>query len=145
MAKKSGRERKAKRKARQQAEKALPQHWQPSSEKEAKQNLALIKESLRWNTDLRLTDLPNEPIQNRSLKTIALQTLRRNLLSPDPKVANAALNVLATLEGQNQKDQLSPKEEESKQPTQQNNFFIALQRASDQDILDLKSIIEANG
>lgn len=102
---KSGRQRKAKRKARQKLDQEIQQKhelWDPVNEQEARQNNALIRQSLRWNTDWTKD---TEDVREMTAKEVALMVTRRNMLSWDPSVANSAVRNLISMEGQNQADQ----------------------------------------
>lgn len=142
---KSGRQRKSKRKARQKAEKQLPEVWRPSSEEEAKQNNALVKRYARWNTDaVERDDLDMSELDFRALpaKTIAMLVTRRNMLSFDPNVSNAAVRNLLTMEHQNQQD------EKQLEPTPHLHIHASsLQQGpyaahSDDEIIDAKLAID---
>lgn len=103
---KQGAQRKAKRGARQAVEKAMPELWRPTSEVEARHNQSLVAQSLRWNTGRS----PERPTSKADLaamgaKEIALLVTRRNMLSPDPKISNAAVSNLIRMEQQNQADE----------------------------------------
>ena len=141
---KSGRERKSKRKARKKTEKVLGPLWTPASEDEARENNQLVRLSQRWNTDAtENTELDAEQIDFRtqSARSIAVFVTRRNMMSPDPEVQNAAVRNLISMEHQNQQDEKMPT------PTQHVHFHTEAQpnryaTASDEEIINAKIAIE---
>ena len=136
---KSGRERKAKRGARKKTEKELPTHWQPQTEKEAQQNNKLVAQALRWNTEATHSDFAKSNPQDLSAKALALLITRRNMLSPDSKVANTAITNLIAMEKQNQADQ------KPTDSTNHNHLHLhaegELANATNNELLDVKQVL----
>ncbi len=136
---KSGRERKAKRGARKKTEKELPVHWQPQTEKEAQQNNKLVAQALRWNTEATHSDFDKVKPQDLSAKALALLITRRNMLSPDSKVANTAITNLIAMEKQNQADQ------KPTDSTNHNHLHLhaegELANATNNELLDVKQLL----
>lgn len=110
---KSGKERKQRRGARQDAraevEAALVDeygsHW-GSGEHESN---ALIRRSLRWNTPStgnELDDLSGQALKAATNHDIAMKVTRTNMLSGDGALSNAAIRNLIAMEAQNQRDDL---------------------------------------
>lgn len=149
--KKTGRERKAKRKAKVVATanvKAIAgDHWLADNERHEIVNNAMIRNSLRWNTestqDLREKLFAIEqkkldcvdPEEAKQLyreeleitkklraKDIAIAVTTRNMLSPNPTVSNLAVSNLIRMEKQNQDD--DHKEQDESKPNQVTNNII---------------------
>ncbi len=106
--KKTGAQRKAKRRARQEAEAELVEsygdHWEGDG------NAELVAQSLRWNTTCTADSQgPKTRANLRAMKARELAALvtRRNLLATSQRVANAAVKNLLAMESQNQKDELA--------------------------------------
>jgi len=105
---KTGRERKYKRSVKKGAEKdvreKLPEVWTAANEREARENNQLIRQALRWNTDATSEDVAGQNPKKLKAREVAILVTRRNMLSPDSAVANAAVRNLIAMEGQNQGD-----------------------------------------
>ena len=138
---KSGKERRAKRKTRQQVEAQLPDHWVPTSKTEERENNTLIRQAIRWNTDATQKDFQSHPSDLKA-KDIALLITRRNMLSADPQISNAAVRNLISMEQQNQKDEQEPAKEETRTPGTVNN--INVMNLSNETLLELKGLLHAN-
>jgi ribosomal protein L32 len=106
---KTGKQRKAKRRAKKVAEAELiSKHgevWGTGHVYEEKRNNKLVKQSLRWDTEKTHRELETvlDPKELKA-KEIAVLVTQRNMLSQDPAVSNAAVRNLVSMEGQNQKD-----------------------------------------
>lgn len=137
---KSGRERKQKRSARKAVERQMPAHWVPENEREAQANNRLIRESLRWKTDATNKDFSGQDPQELTARELAILITRRNMLSPDGKVANSAVTNLIAMERQNQSDQKPT----SDQPNQVHNHLHLhneLKQAHNDQVLTLKQLL----
>ena len=106
---KTGRERKAKRRARQQAERqlvrAVGDHWAADTPADEKRNLYLVRRAMRWRTDVGGERF--DPIDSKqlSLNDIAVLVSRRCMLSQSSDVQLVAVRVVIAMEAQNQKDE----------------------------------------
>lgn len=61
----------------------------------------------RWNTlDIEAGDPKKIDYRKMTALSIAMIATRRNMMSPDPAVANAAVRNLIAMESQNQRDEL---------------------------------------
>lgn len=142
---KSGRERKEKRSERKSLERQLPTHWRPDNEQQAQQNNLLVKEVIqRWRTTTTGNDVKGIHTRDMTARELAILVTRRNMLSPDPKVANTAVANLISMEKQNQLDTL-PKE-----PTQHIHLHgeveTPLSSLPDSEILEAKAVMfNSNG
>ncbi len=135
----AGQTRKKKRSARKDTEKQLPDHWRPEDEREAQQNNKLVAQALRWNTEATHSDFDKVKPQDLSAKALALLITRRNMLSPDSKVANTAITNLIAMEKQNQADQ------KPTDSTNHNHLHLhaegELANATNNELLDVKQLL----
>lgn len=143
MAPKSGKERRAKRNARKQTEKQLPEHWVPTTKREEQENNRLIQQSTRWNTEATRQSFSNRKPSELTAKELALLVTRRNMLSPDPEVSVKAVKNLILMEQQNQKDD-QPKQGKSDSVEEHNHLHLhgtQFKNATDADIIDAANLI----
>lgn len=133
--KKTGKQRKTKRKAKVNADKEViavaGEHWLPSGPREEKVSNSLIRKSLRWNTESGqdilsrlleveqekdnpdLTDVERKALHKKQIdlvkqlkaRDIAIAVTSRNMLSSNPLVVNLAVSNLIRMEAQNQADE----------------------------------------
>lgn len=133
--KKTGKQRKTKRKAKVVADKEViaiaGEHWLPNGPREEKVSNSLIRKSLRWNTESgqdllgKLLDVEEEKgkpdltdderkalhkkqidlVRQLKARDIAIAVTSRNMLSSNPLVVNLAVSNLIRMEAQNQADQ----------------------------------------
>jgi hypothetical protein len=109
---KSGRERKAKRGARQRVEaeltKTAGEHWSSDGSRELqneRENQALIKKALRWQTEVTKKSFAEIDPASITAKELAVQVTVRGMLSKDEAVTQSAVRNLIAMERQNQADQ----------------------------------------
>ena len=138
---KSGKERKAKRNARKHAELSAPEVWRPANEHEAMENNALVRKSIRWNTDANGLTFSGKDPRTLKARELALLVTRRNMMAPDPAVANAAVRNLVSMEAMNQRDEV-----EDKKPSEQLGSVhnhLHLHNASDDQVIELKKLMNS--
>lgn len=140
---KSGKERKAKRKVKQELEAQLPAVWQATTEQEERQNNAIIKQSLRWKTDATREQLgENNQNKTRTSRDIAILVTRRLMLSADAEVSLNAVKNLIAMEAQNQKDDQPPKEASGQFHNHLHVNGSQFSQASDQDVIEGAKILD---
>lgn len=141
---KSGKERKAKRRAKQQVEALLPSHWVPANKREEQENNQLIKQALRWKTNMLggcEEEVFNKEVTDKlTTLDLALLVTRRNLLSQDPKISNIAAKNIIAMEAQNQRDQLKPDETTHQHLHIHQKTKDDLKKATNSDILEVMAI-----
>lgn len=140
---KSGKERKAKRRAKQQVEALLPSHWVPANKKEEQENNQLIKQALRWKTNMlggNELSFTKEDADKLNTLDLAVLISRRNLLSADPKISNIAAKNIIAMEAQNQRDQLKPDETTHQHLHIHQKTKDDLKKATNSDILEVMAI-----
>jgi len=106
MSSKPGKIRKAKRRARKQAESELVQqagsHWETGSDKE---NAKLLSRAMRWRLNRKTNfEEQSKNVESMGTKDIAIMVARRLLLSMDPDVMLSAMTNIIKMEAQNQAD-----------------------------------------